>query len=56
MFDDGIEKNITIHATSDRESVFYTSVGHALTFQLIHPREDAKFLVHYQGTTQVTNA
>ena len=53
LFDEGIEKRITLLTTDERESIIYTSVGHAMKFQLTQNRNNPTFLLHYEG--KVTN-
>ena len=49
MLDEGIEKNITIRTSSERESVIYTSVGHRIIFQLTSFGNDGQTLLFYEG-------
>ena len=54
LFDQGIEKRITILTSDERESMIYTSVGHAMIFQLTENRNyNPTFLLYYEG--KVTN-
>ena len=49
LFDEGIEKRINILPSNEREMTIYTSVGHAMKFQLAQNGKKPSFLLHYEG-------
>ena len=55
LFDEGIEKNITIRASDERQSIIYTSVGHTMKFQLRPVDVIAQFLLFYRGNGSNTH-